>query len=221
MAHSVASWYLNTLDPYSPHVRNIEGRLRHPVHVVTRRILYGNVHATTTSSNATVEEDSDRMNGFGGSSSSSRNNSHTNLNRGGGSGGGDNLEALFNDDDAEIKEGPDTLSRRSAARMEAFLASCAVALRDEEQSHQQHQHDPHNRGGAASTSDNGKIGGDGSTVDGSHRVENGKKVDKISPLDGGKSSIARARSNSSCKPKRCRQIDMRDLLLRLEIYCRT
>ncbi len=182
------------------------------------------MHATTTTtSNATEEEDSDRMNG-GGGGSSSRNNSHTNLNRGGSSGGGgvgDNLEALFNDDDAEIKEGPDTLSRRSAARMEAFLASCAVALRDEEQSHQQHQHDPHSRGGSASTSGNGKIGGDGSTVDGSHRVENGKKVDKISPLDGGKSSVVRARSNSSCKPKRCRQIDMRDLLLRLEIYCRT
>ncbi len=191
-------------------MRNIEGRLRHPVHVVTRRILYGNVHATTT---AATDEDSDRMNG----GSSGRSNSHTNLNRGGSM--GDNLEALFNDDDAEIKEGPETLSRRSAARMEAFLASCAVALRDEEQGHQQH-HDPRNKGDA-STSGNGKIGGVGRTFAGIHRVENGKKADKILPLDGVKSSVARARSNSSCKPKRCRQIDMGDLLLRLEIYCRT
>ena len=87
-ANAVASWYLNTIDPYAPHSRNIESRLRHPVHVVTRRILYGNVHA-----NQAVGADVH---------------------------GNDDLEALFNDDDAEIKDGPETLTRRTAARMEAF-----------------------------------------------------------------------------------------------------
>ena len=66
---------------------------------MTRRILYGNVHATNDTDN--------------------------------------DLEALFNDDDAEIKDGPETLTRRSAARMEAFLASCSVALRED---HQMEEH---------------------------------------------------------------------------------
>jgi len=88
-ASQIASWYLATLDPHSPHARNIESRLRHPVHVVTRRILYGEVE---------VESNSD-------------------------------LENVFNEDDVE-KRGE--LSRRSAARMEAFLASCSVAVREDE-----------------------------------------------------------------------------------------
>lgn len=151
----------------------------------------------------------------------------------------DNLEALFNDDDAEIKEGPESLSRRSAARMEAFLASCAVALRDEEEE----GHDAHptvnNKGGATSATSNVKISGENnrsiSGVSGSisHRgvVGNGTRMDKkklssSAAAAASESSVvvsARARSNSSsCKqPKRCRQIDMGDLLLRLEVYCRT
>ena len=203
----MASWYLNTLDPYSPHVRNIEGRLRHPVHVVTRRILYGNVHA------ATVTEEV-------GASNTDGSNNNTN----------DNLESLFNDDDAEIKEGPESLSRRSAARMEAFLASCASALREDEGSHS-HSSDP-NKGGASSSSSGAKIGGGigiggGGSSSGasgsSHRGGTGEKENNNSSslLDGGGKSSARARSNSTNKPKRCRQIDMVDLLLRLEIYCRT
>lgn len=197
----MASWYLNTLDPYSPHVRNIEGRLRHPVHVVTRRILYGNVHAATIAATTTT------------------NGTNNNTN--------DNLEALFNDDDAEIKEGPESLTRRSAARMEAFLASCASALREDEGSHSHSDH-PTKGAGASSSSGGAKIGGgigigggsSGGSV--SHRGGNGEKENKNSSLlDGGRKSSARARSNSTNKPKRCRQIDMGDLLLRLEIYCRT
>jgi hypothetical protein len=41
------------------------------------------------------------------------------------------LEAIFNDDEWEIKDGPE-LTRRSVARMEAFLATCSVALREED-----------------------------------------------------------------------------------------
>ena len=42
-AKAVASWYAKTSDPYAPLKQNIEARLRHPVHVLTRRILYGTV----------------------------------------------------------------------------------------------------------------------------------------------------------------------------------
>ena len=44
----------------------------------------------------------------------------------------DDLEAIFNDDEVEIKDGPEMLSRRTNARMEAFLACCSVALREED-----------------------------------------------------------------------------------------
>lgn len=44
----------------------------------------------------------------------------------------DDLEAIFNDDESDIKDGPEMLSRRTNARMEAFLASCSVALREED-----------------------------------------------------------------------------------------
>ncbi|KAL7532889.1 hypothetical protein ACHAXR_009353 [Thalassiosira sp. AJA248-18] len=108
-ANSIVSWYVNTIDPYAPHTQNIESRLRHPVHVVTRRILYGNVHATHQAG--------------------ASDNIH---------GGGDDLEALFNDDDVELKDGPETLTRRTAARMEAFLASCSVALREEDEENEEH-----------------------------------------------------------------------------------
>ena len=214
-------------------MRNIEGRLRHPVHVVTRRILYGNVHATT----AAVDYDTHTTN-----DNDSNNNNNNNINGNTATTSihnTDNLEALFNDDDAEIKEGPESVSRRSAARMEAFLASCAVALRDEEEE----GHDAHptvnNKGGATSATSNVKISGENnrsiSGVSGSisHRgvVGNGTRMDKkklssSAAAAASESSVvvsARARSNSSsCKqPKRCRQIDMGDLLLRLEVYCRT
>ena len=215
-------------------MRNIEGRLRHPVHVVTRRILYGNVHATT----AAVDYDTHTTN----DNDSNNNNNNINGNTATTSiHNTDNLEALFNDDDAEIKEGPESLSRRSAARMEAFLASCAVALRDEEEGgHHDVQHPTvNNKGGATSATSNVKISGENnrsiSGVSGSisHRgvVGNGTRMDKkklssSAAAAASESSVvvsARARSNSSsCKqPKRCRQIDMGDLLLRLEVYCRT
>lgn len=147
-ANAIASWYLNTIDPYAPHIQNIESRLRHPVHVVTRRILYGNVHATHQA---------------GG-------NVH-------GSGGGD-LEAMFNDDDAEIKDGPEALTRRSAARMEAFLASCSTSV--------------------------------------ASPAKQKPGVDKPALT-----SRTRSNSNSASAPSICHQIDRGDLLLRLEVYCKT
>jgi len=182
-AKSVASWYLNTIDPYAPHTRNVESRLRHPLHVVTRRILYGNVR----------------------------------LIGGGGGGDDDDLEALFNDDDAEINDGgPEAMTRRSAARMEAFLASCSAALRED---HPMEGGDDRGVGGG------GKIGGgvaaskDGGKGKDAGGVVDGKKK-KREPLD--KPSVAsRTRSNSTCKPRTFRQIDRGDLLLMLEVYCRT
>lgn len=179
-ANAVANWYFNTIDPYAPHAQNVESRLRHPVHVVTRRILYGAVHAAQKSD---VE-------------------AHV----------GD-LEGLFNDDDAEIKDGPEALTRRTAARMEAFLASCAVALREDEEIGE-HM---------------GEIGEDSPTVAspdaaaGVKAKKNGKAMGKKKqPLDGPPPAVAaRARSTSSAAPRSFRQIDRGDLLFRLELYCRT
>lgn len=161
LANSVASWYLATLDPYAPHSQNVELRLRHPVHVVTRCILYGNISG--------IE-----------------------------GGGTEELEALFNDDDAEIKDGgPETLTRRSAARMEAFLASCADALRgDEDPGHDE----PRNL-----------------TDDG-----DGKDVSKKTiPRPTATPTRATSTASSSKTPKMQRQIEHGELLLRLDLYCRT
>ena len=159
LANSVASWYLATLDPYAPHSQNVELRLRHPVHVVTRSILYGNVSGIDAR-------------------------------------GTEELEALFNDDDAEIKDGgPATLTRRSAARMEAFLASCADALRGDD--------DPHDQPRELS--------------DDNH----GTDVKKTIPRPNATPSRATSTASSSVTPKIHRQIDHGELLLRLDLYCRT
>jgi hypothetical protein len=176
-AKSVASFYLNTIDPYAPHTRNVESRLRHPLHVVTRRIMYGNVRL-------------------------------------GGDGGDDDLEALFNDDDAEIKDGgPEALTRRSAARMEAFLASCSAALREDHQIEGVDDRVGGGKicGGVAASKDGGKSKDAGGIGDGTKK--------KREPLD--KSVVSRTGSNSTCKPRTFRQIDLGDLLLMLEVYCRT
>lgn len=185
-----ASWYLNTIDPYAPHTQNIESRLRHPVHVVTRRILYGNVHATNDTDN--------------------------------------DLEALFNDDDAEIKDGPETLTRRSAARMEAFLASCSVALREDHQMGEHMDNIAENNAPTVKSSpiiEGGKNGKDKKKkiVQDSVPATAAKMV-QLQEL--GQSAVVRTRSNSRgsnsfSAPKTCPQIDRGDLLLRLEIYCRT
>jgi hypothetical protein len=157
----VASWYFSTIDPYAQHASNVASRLRHPLHVVTRRILYGDVKVGDS-----VE---------------------------------DELEGLFNDDDAEIKEGPEALTRRSAARMEAFLASCSAALREEDH--------PIMKGGSGKTIECVAVAAEGG----------GKGMDAGGLGDGKKEK----RTSSSSKPRSFRQIDLGDLLLRLEVYCRT
>jgi hypothetical protein len=164
-AKAVCSWYYNTLDPYVAHSRNVESRLRHPLHVVTRRILYGNLELDCSADNTTA---------------------------GGGGGGGGNddgdLETLFNDDDVVeiMKDGESLTTRRSWARLEAFLASCAAAIR-EDNSH--------------------SIVGDGTLIGTVLRQQHGSGSSPIRKGGG--------------KPQSFRQIDLGDLLLRLEVYCRT
>lgn len=175
-ANAVASWYLGAIDPYAPHTHNIESKLRHPVHVVTRRILYGNVHATQAAG-ASVH-------------------------------GGDDLEALFNDDDAEIKDGPETLTRRSAARMEAFLASCSVALRGD------HAIEEHTATAAKSAP---VIEGKGQKVG----KDKNKKQGGVGDAPPALAVRTISSSSQTHTPRVSRQIDRGDLLLRLEIYCRT
>jgi hypothetical protein len=172
-AKAVCAWYYNTLDPYVAHSRNVESRLRHPLHVVTRRILYGNVEldCSTTDNNTTA---------------------------GGGGGGGGNddgdLETLFNDDDDVVeilmKDGESLTTRRSWARLEAFLASCAAAIREDNSHH--------------------AIVGDGTLIG---------TVLRQQQHGGGSSSPIR--KGGGGKPQSFRQIDLGDLLLRLEVYCRT
>jgi len=190
-ANSVASWYLATLDPYAPHTQNVESRLRHPVHVVTRRILYGNIHATEAADGSLH--------------------------------GDDDLEALFNDDDAEIKDGgPETLTRRSAARMEAFLASCSVALRE----------DIGNIENVIPAKGSGVVVSRSSSNSSGTKLRNGvenagkddvkKGLSEKQPETPSNVRRARAMSSSSAKnPRTCRQIDHGDLMLRLDLYCRT
>lgn len=107
--------------------------------------------------------------------------------------------------------GPDSLTRRSAARMEAFLASCSVALRED-------YHDIENVMPTAESSvvavgaKDKKKGGGG----GSGKVADGEK--EVVTV----TSRARTLSMNSTKAHHAyRQIDHGDLLLRLELYCRT
>lgn len=160
LANSVASWYLATLDPYAPHSQNVELRLRHPVHVVTRCILYGNIGGIEA-------------------------------------GGTEDLEVIFNDDDAEIKDGPETLTRRSAARMEAFLASCADALREDD--------DPRH--------DEARELSDEDVTDATTKTAIARP--SATP------SRATSTASSSITPKIHAQIEHGELLLRLDLYCRT
>jgi hypothetical protein len=164
---AICSWYYNTLDPYVPHGRNVESRLRHPLHVVTRRILYGNVEldCACDATGAVV---------------------------GGGGGrreqGEGDLETLFNHDDIDLKDNEALTTRRSWARMESFLASCASAIRE----------------------------------DGSHAnqsIGDGTLIGAVLRQGGGGSSPIR--KGGGGKPRSFRQIDLGDLLLRLEVYCRT
>ena len=162
---------------------------------MTRRILYGNVHATTN------DTDND-------------------------------LEALFNDDDAEIKDGPETLTRRSAARMEAFLASCSVALREDHQMEEHMDNIAENNAPVVKSSPVivGKKGGGKNGKDKKKKIMPDNNVPATTKMvqlqELGQSAAVRTRSNSRgsnsfSAPKTCPQIDRGDLLLRLEIYCRT
>ncbi|KAL9188450.1 hypothetical protein ACHAXT_006828 [Thalassiosira profunda] len=174
LASAVSSWYLNTIDPFSPHAQNVESRLRHPVHVVTRRLLYGNIHAAQKSDVEAHASD---------------------------------LESLFNDDDAEIKEGPEQLTRRTEARMEAFLASIAVALREDEVEAGEEHMDDNGAAPKARKKEGGKGGKDK------------KKVKKQQLGESPPAKAVRARSGSSAH-RIYRQIDRGELLYRLELYCR-
>lgn len=196
-ANAIASWYVNTIDPYTPHAQNIESRLRHPIHVVTRRILFGNVHAAHQANGG------DNQQGL----------LHT-IN---------DLEAAFNDDDAEIKDGPEALTRRTAARMEAFLASCSTAVREEYRTTDNIEENTVSSGmkppitPSAAKMNNNK---EGSGENNNNKNQDGNKK-RSSSVDGGKPGLpARTISSSSSAPKVCRQIDRGELLFRLEIYCR-
>ena len=103
-------------------------------------------------------------------------------------GGEDDLETLFNHDDIVLKDNEALTTRRSWARMESFLASCASAIREDGHANQ-------------------SIVGDGTLIGTVLRQGGG----------GGSSPIRKGGG----KPQSFRQIDLGDLLLRLEVYCRT
>lgn len=79
--------------------------------------------------------------------------------------------------------------------MEAFLAGCSAALREEDHPIMKGVSGKITEGVAVAAEDAGGMMGDGE-----------KKM---------------KRSSSSSKPRSFRQIELRDLLLRLEVYCRT
>lgn len=155
---------------------------------MTRRILYGNIHATQAADGSLRGED--------------------------------DLEALFNDDEAEIKDnGPETLTRRSAARMEAFLASCSAALREDniEDIENIIPTESGSKGGTKSERTKNTNTGKKGAKESQAESLNEKQLD--TPSNG---TRARAMSNSSLKSlKTFRQINHGDLMLRLDLYCRT
>ena len=176
-AKAVCSWYYNTLDPYVPHSRNVECRLHHPLHVVTRRILYRGNDAELDKGEEEEEDEGD-------------------------------LETLFNnddDDDVVTKDGElsTTTTRRSRARMEAFLASCAAAIREDHATTATTTTTTTNQTTTTTT------GVDGTVMIGALRQGGSWTANTTSIRKGGK------------KPRSFLQIDLGDLLLRLEVYCRT
>jgi len=99
------------------------------------------------------------------------------------------------------------LTRRSAARMEAFLASCAAAMRGDDDPH-------HDEPRTLAKLEDNKTANDDD--------DDGKKDSK---KDVSRPSTAPTRATSSASssktPKIHRQIEQGELLLRLDLYCRT
>lgn len=117
LAQDAASWYLSHLDPCAPHSENIKTFLRCPLLAVTLNALHSSRldpagGATTTQEDARVTQQEEKKSSNGYSSS------------------GDWREYLQGQQlwTEQGQETYDKLSRRTKARIEAFLTGCALAV---------------------------------------------------------------------------------------------
>jgi hypothetical protein len=120
LAQEAAGWYLTHLEPTSPNAENVKAYLRGPVLALTLKVLNspeGAVPGLEIEDEAAVEEE--KKSGGEGTESSWRKYLHPL--------GDDSDVAIWDEQDQDAY---DALGRRTRARMEAFLASCCLALPD-------------------------------------------------------------------------------------------
>lgn len=122
LAQEAASWYLSHLDPTCPNAENVKAYLRGPVLALTLKVLLSpdivpaGLEIENEAAACVVEEEKKSGGGDGANERSWR-------------------KYLEEDDDVVVwdeqdQHAYDSLNRRTQARMEAFLASCSLALPD-------------------------------------------------------------------------------------------
>ena len=120
LAQEAAGWYLTHLEPTSPNAENVKAYLRGPVLALTLKVLNspeGAVPGLEIEDEAAVEEE--KKSGGDVTESSWRKYLHPKEE--------DSDVALWDEQDQDAY---DALGRRTQARMEAFLATCSLALPD-------------------------------------------------------------------------------------------
>jgi hypothetical protein len=117
LAQDAASWYLSHLDPYTPHSENIKKFLRCPLLAVTLNALHSSRLDPAGGATTTQEEQEEEE------KKSSNGNTTS----------GDWREYLQGQQlwTEQGQETYDKLSRRTKARIEAFLTGCALAVDSE------------------------------------------------------------------------------------------
>lgn len=119
LAQEATSWYLSHLDPRAPNADNVKTYLRGPVLALTLKVLYSSEVLPTgleIESESAHQEEKKSATGEV-SESPWRKFLHRSEE--------DDLSAVWNEQDQDVY---DALGLRTKARLEAFLASCSLAL---------------------------------------------------------------------------------------------
>jgi hypothetical protein len=124
LAQEAASWYLTHLEPTTPNAENVKAYLRGPVLSLTLKVLLSPevppAGLEIEDEVSAVVEEEKKSGGGEANENSWRKYLHRQE-------GDDDLAAAWDEQDQDAY---DALDRRTQARMEAFLASCCLALPD-------------------------------------------------------------------------------------------
>ena len=190
--HDAASWYFSHVDPLSPNYENVQRYLRGPLIALTvNHVLPDSPTSKVASMPKEAEEEKKSSNG------------------------GDWRDYLNSDEVAnkstvghgatvKAQEAYQRLSRRTQARMEAFLAGCALAAPNEMSKNSQFDHQP-------------------SDLVSLQEGLSGFGISSASgvPKKGGQRTVLIRTISSASSVPHHPQIQQEDLILRLELYLRT